>query len=152
MPRREVPIVLSLANGGRTDSSSATVRTVIPEGTEFVSSDPVPIRRSGSAVSWYFESVPGGSARNISLVLRPIKKGTVLLSATAETLEGLKATKSATGEADTATMKMCEMIKNGVVADPLFGDDSALYEALGYIRKSNRRSGLTRKKNDPAKS
>ena len=54
--------------------------------------------------------------------------------------------------ADTATMKMCEMIKNGVVADPLFGDDSALYEALGFIRKSNRRSGLTRKKNDPAKS
>ena len=54
--------------------------------------------------------------------------------------------------ADTATMKMCEMIKNGVVADPAFGDDSALYEALGFIRKSNRRSGLTRKKNDPAKS
>ena len=111
MPRtlalnREVPIVLSLANDGRTDSSSATVRTVIPEGTEFVSSDPVPIRRSGSAVSWYFESVPGGGARNISLVLRPIKKGTVLFSATAETLEGLKATKSATGEADNATMKI----------------------------------------------
>jgi hypothetical protein len=54
--------------------------------------------------------------------------------------------------ADSATMKMCEMIKNGVVADPEFGDDSALYEALGFIRKSNRRSGLTRKKTDPAKS
>ena len=59
---------------------------------------------------------------------------------------------AARGSADAATMKMCEMIKNGVVADPEFGDDSALYEALGYIRKSNRRSGLTRKKGDPAKS
>lgn len=48
---------------------------------------------------------------------------------------------------DVVTMKMCEMIKNGVVADPDFGDDSALYEALGFIRKSERRSGLTRKKN-----
>ena len=59
---------------------------------------------------------------------------------------------AARNNADTATMKMCEMIKNGVVADPEFGDDSALYEALGFIRKSARRSGLTRKKTDPLKS
>ena len=52
---------------------------------------------------------------------------------------------------DVSTMKMCERIKNGVVADPDFGDDSALYEALGYIKKSNRKSGLTRKKNEPLK-
>jgi multidrug resistance efflux pump len=48
--------------------------------------------------------------------------------------------------ADAVTMKKCEMIKKGVVADPEFGDDSALYEALGYVRKSERKSGLTRKK------
>ncbi len=53
--------------------------------------------------------------------------------------------------ADVETMKLCERIKNGVVADPDFGDDSALYEALGYIRKSNRKSGLTRKKNETVK-
>lgn len=47
---------------------------------------------------------------------------------------------------DVNTMKMCERIKNGVVADPDFGDDSALYEALGFVRKSERKSGLTRKK------
>ena len=52
--------------------------------------------------------------------------------------------------ADINTMKMCEMVKNGVVADPDFGDDSALYEALGYIRKSERKSGLTRKKTEPS--
>ncbi len=53
--------------------------------------------------------------------------------------------------ADAATMRMCEMIKNGVLADPEFGDDSALYEALGYVRKSARKSGLTRKKVEPKK-
>ncbi len=52
---------------------------------------------------------------------------------------------------DVVTMRMCEMIKNGVVADPEFGDDSALYEALGYVRKSMRKSGLTRKKTEPKK-
>lgn len=50
---------------------------------------------------------------------------------------------------DSLTMKMCERIKNGVIADPEFGDDSALYEALGFIRKSERKSGLTRRKGEP---
>jgi hypothetical protein len=52
---------------------------------------------------------------------------------------------------DVVTIRMCERIKNGVIADPEFGDDSALYEALGFVRKSDRKSGLTRKKNEPAK-
>ena len=36
-------------------------------------------------------------------------------------------------------------------ADPTEGDDSALYKAMGYVRKSDRKSGLTRKKNEPQK-
>lgn len=48
--------------------------------------------------------------------------------------------------ADIDTMKMCEKIKNAIVADDEFGDDSALYESLGFVRKSERKSGLTRKK------
>jgi hypothetical protein len=32
-----------------------------------------------------------------------------------------------------------------VLGDPAYGPDSALYEALGYVRKSERKSGLTRK-------
>lgn len=58
---------------------------------------------------------------------------------------------TARDSADGNTMSLCERIKNGVVADPEYGDDSALYEALGFVRKSNRKSGLTRKKNDPDK-
>ena len=41
------------------------------------------------------------------------------------------------------------MVRNGVVADPAFGDDSPLYGAMGFIRKSERASGLTRKKKTP---
>jgi hypothetical protein len=37
-------------------------------------------------------------------------------------------------------------VVNGVRADPEEGDDSALYEAMGYTRRSERKSGLTRKK------
>lgn len=44
------------------------------------------------------------------------------------------------------------LVVAGVIADPTEGDDSALYEAMGYVRKSNRSSGLTRKKKDLAKA
>lgn len=48
--------------------------------------------------------------------------------------------------ADEATMKKIEIIVAGVIADEEYGSDSALYEAMGYVRKSERKSGLTRKR------
>src|SRR5690349_8733769 len=40
---------------------------------------------------------------------------------------------------------MALLIVNGVKGDPAHGEDSSLYAAMGYVRKSDRRSGLTRK-------
>ena len=46
-----------------------------------------------------------------------------------------------------------QQVVNGVLADPTEGPNSALYEAFGYTRQSERKSGLTRKggstKNNP---
>lgn len=53
--------------------------------------------------------------------------------------------------ADTDFLAKAQLVVNGVLADPTEGEDSALYEALGYVRKSERKSGLTRKKNEPLK-
>lgn len=53
--------------------------------------------------------------------------------------------------ADAVFNAKAQLVVNGVLADPDEGEDSALYEAFGYVRKSNRKSGLTRKKNDPEK-
>ena len=47
---------------------------------------------------------------------------------------------------DLRNLKKAELVVNGVIGDPNYGPDSALYEEMGYIRKSNRQSGLTRKK------
>lgn len=52
---------------------------------------------------------------------------------------------------DVTTMKDAQFIVNGVLADPEYGDDSALYQAMGYVRKSDRKSGLTRKKTETVK-
>lgn len=58
---------------------------------------------------------------------------------------------TARDNSDNVFLQKSQLVVNGVLADPTEGDDSALYEAMGYIRKANRKSGLTRKKNEPAK-
>ena len=47
--------------------------------------------------------------------------------------------------ADEAFNTKAQQVVNGVLADPTEGPDSALYEGFGYTRKSERKSGLTRK-------
>lgn len=47
--------------------------------------------------------------------------------------------------ADEAALAKIQQVVNGVLADPTEGPESSLYEAMGYTRKSDRKSGLTRK-------
>jgi hypothetical protein len=48
-------------------------------------------------------------------------------------------------DADEASLAKAAQIIAGVEADPGFGPDSSLIEAMGRVRKSERGSGLTRK-------
>ena len=57
-------------------------------------------------------------------------------------LEGRKADRSL---ADDTVSELMDLVVNSVRGTPVFGPDSPLYRAMGYIRKSERRSGLTRK-------
>jgi len=59
---------------------------------------------------------------------------------------------AARDSADEAVAAKIELIINGVRADPTEGSDSALIEAMGYTRKSDRKSGLTTKKKTPPTS
>jgi len=49
-------------------------------------------------------------------------------------------------DADEESLRVVRLVVNGVVGDPDFGPDSPLYEALGYTRESEHKTGLTRKK------
>lgn len=53
-------------------------------------------------------------------------------------------------QADDAVAAKIELVVNSVRADPDHGSNSALYEAMGYTRKSDRKSGLTQKKKTPS--
>ena len=61
----------------------------------------------------------------------------------------VKQQQAARDAADEKTMNDIQYIVAGVLADPTEGANSALYEAMGYIRRQNRKSGLTRKKVKP---
>jgi hypothetical protein len=54
-------------------------------------------------------------------------------------------------QSDEVSLKKSKQVVAGVLADPDFGPDSALYEAFGYTRESEYKTGLTRKGKDPAK-
>lgn len=50
-------------------------------------------------------------------------------------------------DVDKVTVKTNQFVVKSVVGSTDYGDDSDLYEAMGYVRKSERKSGLSRKKN-----
>jgi hypothetical protein len=52
---------------------------------------------------------------------------------------------NARADADATSLAKAAQVVAGVQADPGFGPDSSLIEAMGYVRKSERKSGLTRK-------
>ena len=54
--------------------------------------------------------------------------------------------------ADDAFNVKAQLVVAGILADPTEGPDSALYEAFGYTRKSERRTGLTRKRSEPSQT
>ena len=68
------------------------------------------------------------------------------------TLETLRtqitATEVARAKADVVTNPLNQQVVDSVKGDPAYGEDSDLYAAMGYVRKSARKSGLTRKKSN----
>ena len=49
---------------------------------------------------------------------------------------------------DEAALKVGQRVVNAVKADPEEGDDGEVYVAMGYVRKRDRKSGLTQRKRE----
>jgi hypothetical protein len=70
-------------------------------------------------------------------------------AATAEAVANVE-NKRVERDAKVVTLQLkIALVINGVVGNPAYGPDSDLYGAMGYIRKSQRKSGLTQKSNVP---
>ena len=57
-------------------------------------------------------------------------------------LLGMKASQA---DVDLAANELTDLVVNSIKGTPGYGQDSPLYSACGYVRKSDRKSGLTRK-------
>ena len=57
----------------------------------------------------------------------------------------LEEAKADRDEADVTSNAKAQQVFNGVLADPTEGPDSPLIASFGYTRKSERKTGLTRK-------
>jgi len=90
---------------------------------------------------------PGESFAGLTLTqfknkVKPSQDARTLL----RTLEGQVATAQSTREdADTESQRVIALVVNAVKGSLDHGEDSALYEAMGYVRKSERKSGLIRR-------
>ena len=57
----------------------------------------------------------------------------------------LKGMKASQADVDLAANELTDLVVNSIKGTPGFGQNSPLISACGYIRKSDRKSGLTRK-------
>lgn len=57
----------------------------------------------------------------------------------------LESKKTKRSDADKVAGELLELVINSVRGTPGFGPDSDLYRGCGYVRKSERKSGLSRK-------
>jgi hypothetical protein len=69
-----------------------------------------------------------------------------------EEIEGLETRLAAArvrrNRVDTEALQAAELIVNGIIGNPAYGPDSPLYAAIGRTPKSERKSGLSRRKKD----
>lgn len=88
------------------------------------------------------KSFGGMTLEQFKALVQPSYEARDLIS----TLEDqLSSVKSRRDDADKESMRIAQVVINGIVGDPTEGPDSDIYEASGYIRKSERKSGLSRK-------
>jgi hypothetical protein len=59
----------------------------------------------------------------------------------------LNAARVERANADALSDEIIANVVNSVKGDPAFGENSALYASFGYVRKDDRKSGLTRATN-----
>lgn len=103
---RDTPVKIVLANGGKADSPPVTVTAAIPEGAEFVRSDPPVAGRQGRTVTWAAAAVPGGKSNTIELVVKPTRTGSFVLPVAAETPDKRTARREVSFSAEQSSLSL----------------------------------------------
>lgn len=108
---------------------------------------PPTAERVGIFTAAWREIAPEGNFAGMTLAAFETK--TVALAQSVQRLQALDAQYAAElktrAEADAEAREAMRIVANSVRGDPAYGEDSALYRAMGFVPLSERQSGLTRK-------
>lgn len=108
---------------------------------------PPTAERVGIFQAAWREIAPEGNFAGMTLAA--FETQTALLAQSTQRLQSLAAQTSAEvkarAEADAAAREAMRIVAHAVRGDPAYGEDSALYRAMGFVPLSERQSGLTRK-------
>ncbi len=103
---RDVTATITLANAGRRDSQPLTVKATVPDGVEILRIEPPAVRRSGNSLAWALERLAGGESQEFAITLRSKERGSLTLTASAESADGLRAEQRVGTSVDAAGLKL----------------------------------------------
>jgi hypothetical protein len=111
---RETPILITVSNTGKSESQPVTLRATLPEGAEYIRSDPEPTVMQGSQLTWTLGPLNGNQKLPVTVTVKPTRKGNLTLSAIAETADGLRSEQRAFAGVDQGNLKCLVEIPESV--------------------------------------
>jgi len=90
---QDLTYTIALTNAGQVESRAMTVHATIPEGTQYVRSDPPAVVETNGLV-WTLGELSGRQARTLTATFRTTRVGTVTNKVQVETAEGLRGEKA----------------------------------------------------------
>lgn len=93
--RQQVPYTITVANGGQIETQPLTVRSVIPDGVQYLSSSP-PANRDGNQLVWTLAPLAGGQTSTVQLTHGSLRPGPITTCADVTAPEGVRADACAT--------------------------------------------------------
>jgi uncharacterized repeat protein (TIGR01451 family) len=92
---QEVPVTVTVSNPGQVATQAVQVRAPVPQGAQYVASDP-PAQLDGAQLVWQLAALSGGGSQPLRATFRLPSTGVVTATATAQTRDGLRAEGQAT--------------------------------------------------------
>jgi uncharacterized repeat protein (TIGR01451 family) len=116
---QEISYAVAVTNSGQVETQAVTVRDVIPEGLQYVRSQP-PATQEGNQLIWTLGGLASGQSHNLQVVFKATRLGPVTNCATVATVEGQKAEGCATTQIVAPQLSLTQTgPTNGVVGAPI---------------------------------
>jgi uncharacterized repeat protein (TIGR01451 family) len=103
---QDIAATATITNSGKVESRSMTVSAVLPDGVQFVRSEPPAVAVGGKQLTWTFGALAPGQAHVVQLVTRAGRVGPVTQCVQLVTEEGFRDEKCATTNVTQAQLQV----------------------------------------------